>query len=276
MTAVTSLARMGRELADLFNRGSVLRVAAPVVLLGGMALPSLAATYYYIFDIHPSSDSQTYFSGVASFTTTDTTLVAGATYYFNQLQGYQGTLTTSATPTYTPTSIGIGTTANQAFGTTPTGTNNALSQTQAGATQVVTPGSGQGGVVANALGSIYCTTSTLCYLKDAAFGYTLNGTNYYWVEGIRGNDTAATLDIHNTNSTYTTPIVSPVAANNTKVDCGSNLTTITGTSCAALTSDPLPEINGAALPKAALVLLSLFLFYRHRASARDGAHNLPL
>ncbi|GLI91101.1 hypothetical protein [Methylocystis echinoides] len=260
MTSVTLPARIGRNFANFFARRPFLRVAAPVVLLGGMALPSVAATYYFIFDIHGTSGSPTYFEGVAKFTTTDNAIVAGATYYFSEIQGYRGIVNGAPTVFYTPTQIGIGTTDSALFGQN-SGTYNALSS---GTYQTNTPGSGQGGVVANALGSITCPTATTCYLKDAAFGYNVNGS-YYWIEGTRGSDSGTQLDIHNTTAPtgtfpYTAPgegYLSPPGSQvvqSTKSDCGATVTAINDAACAPLTSDPLPEINSGALPKAALLL----------------------
>lgn len=262
------LAAFRRASLNLFGQKWIVRAVAPAVLLGGMALPALAATYYFIFDVHPQSGSATYFEGVAVINTTDTTL--NGTYYFSEIQGVSGQIFGNTTNTYSATNIGIGNIVGANF-SQPAGTYNALNNRT---------GSGQG-QVANALGSISCNAGS-CYIQDAAFGYTVNGSTYYWIEGTRPSASGAGLDLHDSVApTGTFPYTPPGEGylnstsqvqrdGNVKSDCGTTLSAINSTSCAVLTSNPVPEINGAALPKALVLLGSLFLLMRRRLSAVAG------
>lgn len=262
------LAAFGRASKHLFGQKWIVGAVAPAVLLGGMALPALAATYYFIFDVHPQSGSATYFEGVAVINTTDTTL--NGTYYFSEIQPVRGQIFGDAATFYSATNVGIGNIVGANFSQSA-GTYNALNNQT---------GSGQG-QVANALGSIVCSSGS-CYLRDAAFGYTVNGSTYYWIEGTRTSASAAGLDLHaSVVPSGTFPYTPPSEGylnttsqdqldGNVKSDCGTTLSSISSTSCAVLTSDPLPEINGAALPKALVLLGSLFLVMRRRLSAAAG------
>lgn len=263
---------LGRRIIDRIQRRSLLWMAAPALLVGATALPAFAITYYFIFDIHANAtNGQTLFSGVAVMNTTATTL--NGEYYFNEILGYQTQVLGQTGSTYTPTAIGIGTTTNQSFGGNPVSTYNSLNN-QTGAN---TP-------VANPLGSIQCSNNN-CYLRDAAFGWTVNGgTKYYWFEGIAQSSGDNSFDLHEGAAPVGTYPFTPAppavtnegylsnpnqVLNNAVSDCGATLSSINSTTpCAILTSNPLPEINSGRLPKV-ILLLGALLLLKKRATAKE-------
>jgi hypothetical protein len=116
-----------------------------------------------------------------------------------------------------------------------------------------------------AYGAVGGTGPTGWWVNNAAFGFQANGSSY-WVEGDSSTNGSAGMDVHTAtfaNSTYyssTAGTSNNITNGAPRMECMS-----TGTTgyCATLADSQVnPEINGATLPKAALLLFCLFLVSR--------------
>jgi hypothetical protein len=111
------------------------------------------------------------------------------------------------------------------------------------------------------------------YINDAAFGFTVNGSSY-WVEGGSFSSGLEGLDVHAATrqtsngfyaSDYAGTGVTLVA--NPKMEC-MGASPPTNDYCLSLASSQVnPEINGTTLPKAVLLLGSLYLVRRRLKSS---------
>jgi hypothetical protein len=101
------------------------------------------------------------------------------------------------------------------------------------------------------------------YINNAAFGFTTANGQSYWIEGA---SLSSDLDVHAANRqtdgyyNSNTSGTNTRLANNLKSEC---MTPVNNDYCIALTQSQVnPEINGATLPKAALLLVALYFLSR--------------
>lgn len=255
------------SIRSLASKIKIYSVSVAWLFVGAATLPAAAATWYFAFEIHDNNNGsgtqgQSLFQGVAVITTATSTPLTGE-YYFNTILPVSATVPNAgvSSTVYTPSNIGIGTTSGGSGspgGSTPIYNvyNNALP-----------PPNG----VPNGLGSIQCGTQGQspgqCYLKDAAFGYTITvsgSPQYYWIEGQNTSSTSASLDLH--NATFNTsgdvgylPTSRTALIPQTKNDCGPGQG---ATSCFLSETNPLPEIDGGSLPKAIVLLASMYFILK--------------
>jgi hypothetical protein len=119
------------------------------------------------------------------------------------------------------------------------------------------------GIQATALGTnsaqvTYTCNGGQCYVTSVSLGVQTASGTYYFQSNSSGANTELSLATRNGSSWA----IGDKIGNSLKAGC---VGPASGAYC-ALTNEPMhhPEINGATLPKAALLLGSLFLFMRER------------
>jgi hypothetical protein len=192
------------------------------------------------YDASPSS-----FSGymvLGSFTSDVQTATGGTVN-----PGADGTLTYKTTGTNAVTNIGLG--CGSTAGPCDASTRNLATQTYA-MKLGFDSGTGKG-----------------WYISNAAFGFTVNNGTTSYDLFVEGGATSSNLDVHSavrqSNGYYNsqTATTTTTMVNNPAVECMAS--TPTATYCLSLAGAQVnPEINGAVLPKVALLLGCLFLISR--------------
>jgi hypothetical protein len=266
-------------------RWMIVAVASALSMAAYAQTPSSTTPGYFNFDIHPTSaggnqiifgsvyvvngpipspfydiaiNKAAYDASPSSFSgymvlgsyTSDVQTATGGTV----VGGGNGTLTYLATGTNPVTNIGLG--CGSTAGPCDASTQNLATQTYA-MKLGFDSGNGKG-----------------WYISNAAFGFTVNNGTTSYDLFVEGGATSSNLDVHAANRQTNGYYNSNTATSGTKMVTNPAVECATGTAtyCTSLASTQVnPEINGAILPKVALLLGCIFLVSRRGKIASSAS-----
>lgn len=269
--------RAPRSLRRLFST-----VGLAIGLVSVPAAVALADFYVLFIDIHSPSGAQDYFGNVgliidnpAAASGNFTGLYTDGTTSFSYVPSYTGTNADGTNTAWISGSHGFPpSTCDNGTGTcwvavdSPATSGNQISRMTTG-NVIASGGAGTGDVFSPFLGTWTAgATPGTFTVTSLNFGVTDPTGASYWIEGIGSGGTGQSYDIH--SATKAGSFYTRVGAANVNLIDG-NKGACAGSATAGIvdcaTVALLPEINSGALPKAALLLGSLYLLAAMRRKA---------